>query len=239
MGENAHIANSNHANRLPNAETNSRSNTPVKTLDTIVRVNVAESVADRHLLGSVGVVLLALHLDADDLNGLVPGTETTAESAGEDLFSGGELVALLLARGRADPALGQAAEAEAGAPVGHLPDGDGVDTLVDAADALLAVNAHEGLEGRRGLDTGGGQLVLGDFDRLHAGTEAHGGIGLGDTAGDAAKNATAKLRSTHVASVVLGFGGDEEQHRALGGSLDPGPGNETLVDCRARTPRKQ
>lgn len=205
IGESLHVSDSNHANRLPNAETNSRGNTSVEAPDAIVVINVTESVTDRHLLGSVGVVLLALHLDTDDLDRLVPSAETTTESTSKNLLAGRELVALLLAGGRADPALGQSAETETGSPVGHLSDGDSVDSLVDTADTLLVVNAHKGLEGGGRLDTGSGQLVLGDFDRLHAGAETHGGVGLGNTTGDTTKNATAKLRSTHVASVELGL----------------------------------
>ena len=110
-------------------------------------------------------------------------------------------------------------------------DGDGVDALVDAADALAAVDVHEGGDGARGLDTRGGDLVLGDLNGLHAGAEAHGGVGLGDAAGDAADDAAAELGGAGDAGVVLGLGGDEEQDGALGGGLDPGPGDEALVEA--------
>lgn len=216
---------------MPNAETNARSDTTVQTGETVGVVNVAESVADSHLLGAVGIVLFALHLDTDDLNGLVPGGETTTETGSEDLFPGTELVAVPLTGGAANPALSQAAETKAGAPVGHLADGNGVDTLVDALDTLLAVNVHESLEGGGRLDTGGGQLVLGDFDRLHAGAETHGGISLGDTTGDTTQDTTTELGGTSSAGIVFSLGRNKEKDGALGGGFDPGPGDEALVDC--------
>jgi hypothetical protein len=74
--------------------------------------------------------------------------------------------------------------------------------------------------------------VLGDLDRLHAGAETHGGIGLGDTTGHTTNDATTELGGAKAASIELGLGGDEEQDRALGGGFNPGPGNETLVDYR-------
>lgn len=230
-GGNSHITQSNHANRLPNAETNTRSNTTVETRDTVGGVNVTESVSDRHLLGSVRVLLLALHLDTDDLNGLVPGGQTATETGSKNLLPGGELLAVLLASYVADTLLGQTRETETGTPVGHLTDGDGVDTLVDALDTLLAVDTHEGLESAGRRDAGGGNLVLGDLDRLHASAETHGGIGLGNTTGDTTDDTTAKLGGTSVACIVLGLGGDEEKDGALGGGFNPGPGDEALVDC--------
>jgi hypothetical protein len=181
-----HVTNCNHADSLPNAQPDTGSDTAVETSDAVVGVDVLEGVADSHLLGAVGVLLLTLHLDADDLDGLVPGAEATTQGAGQDLLRGAELLAVLLAGGGADPALGETAETETATPVCHLADGNGVDALVDTTDTLLAVDAHEGLEGGGGLDAGGGHLVLGDFDRLHAGAEAHGGVSLGDTADDAA-----------------------------------------------------
>lgn len=236
QGEYAHVTKGNHADGLPDTETDTRGDTAVEALHAVLGVDVAEGVADSHLLGAVGILLLALHLDADDLDGLVPGAETTTETAGEDLLPRSELLVGLLASGGADPALGETAETEAGAPVGHLADGDGVDALVDAADALLAVDVHEGGEGGLGLDARRGQLVLGDLDRLHAGAETHGGIGLRDAAGDTTEDATAELVSTGGAGVVLGLGGDEEEDGALGGGLDPGPGDKSLVDWALSAP---
>lgn len=227
----SHVTKGNHADRLPDGKTDAGSDTTVEASKTVRVVNVAERVADRHLLGAVGVVRLGLHLDADDLDGLVPGGETTTDGGGDNLLAGAELVLLALAGDVADTALGEAAETEAGAPVGHLADGDGVDALVDAADAVLAVNVHKGGKGGLGLDAGRGLLVLGDFDRLHAGAEAHGGVGLGDTTRHAADDAATKLGGAKGAGVVLGLGCDKEEDSALGGGFDPGPGDEALVDC--------
>lgn len=227
-----HVTKGNHADSLPDAKTNAGGNTTVKASKTVGVVDVAEGVADSHLLGAVGVLRLGLHLDADNLNGLVPGRETTTNGRGDNLLASAELFLFTLAGGAADTALGETAETEAGAPVGHLANGDGVDTLVDAADALLAVNVHEGGKGGLGGDTGGSHLVLGNLDRLHAGAEAHGGIGLGNTTRHATEDAATEFGGTSGAGIVFGLGRDEEKDSALGGGFDPGPGDETLVDCR-------
>ena len=86
-----HIAERNHAHGLPHTQTDTRHHTAVQALDAGLAVDVLEGVADGHLLGPVGVVLLALHLHAHDFNGLVPGGETTTEGGCEDLFGHAEL----------------------------------------------------------------------------------------------------------------------------------------------------
>ena len=86
-----HIAERNHAHSLPHTQTDTRHHTAVQALDTRLAVDVSESVADGHLLGSVGIVFLALHFHAHDFDGLVPGGETTAEGGCEDLFGHAEL----------------------------------------------------------------------------------------------------------------------------------------------------
>lgn len=227
---NSHITQSNHANSLPDTKTDTRGNTTVQTGNTVGRVDVAESIADSHLLGSVGVLLLALHLNADDLDGLVPSAETTTKTGSKNLLPGEELLTVLLAGGVADTLLTKARETETGTPVGHLTDGNGVDALVDTTNTLLAVNVHESGKGTLGLDARGGHLVLSDLDRLHASAEAHGGIRLGNTAGDTTDDTTTELRRAVAAGVILGFGGDEEEDSALGGGFNPGPRDETLVD---------
>jgi hypothetical protein len=58
--------------------------------------------------------------------------------------------------------------------------------------------------------------VLGDFDRLHAGAETHGGVGLGDTTSDATEDTTAEFGRASSASIVLGLRCDEEKDGALG-----------------------
>lgn len=226
----SHVTDGNHANGLPDTKTNARDNTTVEATDTALAVNVAERVSNRHLLGAVGVFLLALHLHADNLNGLVPGAETTTDRGSKDLLHGRELLIAALAAGGADPALGEARETETGAPVGHLADSNSVDTLVNATNALAAVNVHEGSKCRLGLDTSSCHLMLGNLDGLHAGAEAHSGIGLGDTTSDTTSDTSAKLASASIARVELSLRRDEEQDGALGRSFDPGPGNKTLVD---------
>jgi hypothetical protein len=71
--------------------------------------------------------------------------------------------------------------------------------------------------------------VLGDLDGLHAGAETHGGIGLGDTTGHTTGDTTEEVVRAKGAGVVLGFGGNEEEDGALGGGLNPGPRNESLI----------
>jgi hypothetical protein len=71
--------------------------------------------------------------------------------------------------------------------------------------------------------------VLGDLDRLHAGTETHGSIGLSDTTSHTTADTTDEVIGTEALSVVFGLGGDEEEDRALGGGLNPGPRNESLI----------
>ena len=76
--------------------------------------------------------------------------------------------------------------------------------------------------------------MLRDLDRLHASAEAHGRVCLCQTTDHAARDTGNEVRGAVALGVELGFGGDEEEDGALGGCLDPGPGDETLVDCRAR-----
>jgi len=55
---------------------------------------------------------------------------------------------------------------------------------------------------------------------------------LGEAADHAAGDAGAEGVGAPGAGVEFGFGGDEEEDGAFGGGFDPGPGDETLVDCR-------
>lgn len=70
--QNLHVTQRNHTNGLPHAQSDTGSDATVQTLDAIGLVNVLEGVADCHLLGTVRVLLLTLHFDADDFDGLVP-----------------------------------------------------------------------------------------------------------------------------------------------------------------------
>lgn len=226
---NLHVTKSHHADGLPDTETDTGSYTTVETADAVVVVDVAEGLADGQVLRAVGVGGLALHLDTDNLDGLVPGGETTTETGCQDLFKGRQLSAFLLVSDLADSRLSQTRETEAGTPVGGLADSNSVDTTVDTADALLAVDIHEGREGAGRLSASGGHLVLGDFDRLHAGTETHGSVGLSDTTSHTTADTGDEVVGTEGAGLVLGLGGDEQENRTLGGCLNPGPRNESLI----------
>lgn len=62
-----HITHPNHADRLPNAKSDSRSDTTVKSFQSILLVNVFCCRADREVLRTVRILFLALHLNTDDL----------------------------------------------------------------------------------------------------------------------------------------------------------------------------
>lgn len=226
-----HITQGNHANRLPNTQSNAGSHTPVESLNAVVLVDILEGVSDRHLLGTVRILLLALHLDTNNLDGLIPGRQTTTKSGGGDLLKGAELLAILLVGHLSDALLGKTAETETRTPVGHLADGNSIHTLVNTTNTLTAINIHEGGPGARGFLAGRRHLVLGDLDRLHAGAEAHGGIRLRNTASHAASDASSEIAGAEGAGIPLRLGGDKEQDGTLGRSLNPGPWDKTLVDC--------
>lgn len=225
----SHVTQSNHTNSLPNAESNTRSDTTVQSFDAVAFVDVLECFSDRQILGSVWVIGLALHLHPNDFDGLIPRRQTTTEGAGDDLFKATELLSLLLVGHFPNGRLGQSGETESRSPVGGLADRDRVDALVDASDAFLSVDVGKGLEGRRGFHALRGQLVLGYLHRLHAGAETHGRVRLGDTADHATGDARNKVVGSKRLGVVLCLGGDEEEDGTLCRGFDPGPGDETLV----------
>jgi hypothetical protein len=74
--------------------------------------------------------------------------------------------------------------------------------------------------------------VLCDLDRLHARAETHGGVGLCQTADHTTRDTGDEVVRAERLRVELGFGCDEEEDGALRGGFDPGPGDESLVDCR-------
>lgn len=123
------------------------------------------------------------------------------------------------------------AQTESGTPVGDLSHGNGVDTLVDTRNTFAAVDVHESRHGAGSLSAGLDGLVLGHLDGLHACAETHGCVSLRQTTSHATNNARAEVVGAEGLGVVLGLGSDEEEDGALGGGFDPGPGNETLVDC--------
>ena len=127
------------------------------------------------------------------------------------------------------------AETESGTPVGDLPHGNSVDTLVDTRKTFAAVDVHESSHGAGSFRAGLDSLVFGHLDGLHACAEAHRRVGLRQTTCHATNNARTEVVGAEAAGVVLGLGGDEQEDGALGGGFDPGPGNETLVDCAEGT----
>ena len=226
---NLHITKGNHANGLPDTQANTRSDSSVQTLDAVGVVDVLEGLAHSQVLGPVGVVLLTLHLNTDDLDRLVPSGQTTTKSGSNDLLKPVEFLAFLLVGDLANRSFGKTRQSEARTPVGRLADRDRVDAPVDTADALLTVDVHEGGEGAGGFHARSSHLMLGDLDRLHTRAETHGRVCLGNTAGHASADTTDEVGCSEGLGVVFGFRRDEEEDGTLGGSLNPGPGNETLV----------
>lgn len=73
--------------------------------------------------------------------------------------------------------------------------------------------------------------MLCDFDRLHARAESHGRVRLRETTRHATADSRDEVGGAEGFGVEFGFGGYEEEDGAFGGGFDPGPGDETLVDC--------
>ena len=73
--------------------------------------------------------------------------------------------------------------------------------------------------------------MLRHLDCLHARAETHGSVGLSETTGHTAANAGDEVGAAGGLDVVFGFGGHEEEDGTFCGGFDPGPGDETLVDC--------
>ncbi len=186
---NSHIPQSNHTNRLPDPQANPRRNPPIQTLNPIIRVDVIERLPDCQILRPIGIFGFTLHLDADYLDRLVPRAQPAAQPTRQDLLKRAQLLSVLLPGRLPDPLLRQPAQPEPRAPVRGLPDGDSVDTAVDAPDAFPAPDVHEGFEGAWRLDALRCDLVFCDLDCLHAGAEPHCGVGLCDAAGHAAGDA--------------------------------------------------
>lgn len=232
-GSNLHITHSNHANSLPNAESNTRNNATVQASKTVLAVDILESLSDGKVRRSVWIRSLALHLHTDNLDRLVPCGKTTTKGRCQNLLECAELGSLLLVGHLADTVLGQTRQTETRTPVGHLADGDCVDTLVDTLDTLLAVDVHESNECGWWLDAGSSHLRLCDLDGLHASAEAHSGVRLCDTTSNTSRDTSCEVTSTKGASIVLGLRCDEEENGTLGGSFDPSPWDKTLVNCIA------
>ncbi len=114
-------------------------------------------------------------------------------------------------------------------PVRHLPHRHRIDALVDPRETLPPVDIHKRGDRAGDFNPALRGAVLGHLHRLHAGAEAHGGVGLRKAAGHAARDAGGEVAGAEGLGVVFGFGGDEEEDGAFGGGFDPGPGDEALV----------
>lgn len=55
-------------------------------------------------------------------------------------------------------------------------------------------------------------------------------VRLRKTTGHTTQDTSTEVVRAEALGIVLGLRGDEDEHGAFGGGLDPGPGNETLVD---------
>src|SRR2546423_13736120 len=111
-GEAIHITQSNHTNRLPNAQPNARSNATIQPPDAVLSVNVLQSLAHSQILWAVRIFGLALHLDSNDLNRLIPRAQATTKTTCEDLLHTAKLRSILLACQLADASLGQPGKTE-------------------------------------------------------------------------------------------------------------------------------
>ncbi len=78
--KNSQITQSNHANGLPNAKPDPRSNTTIQTLEPILRIDVSQRLSNSQVLRSVGIHGFALHFHSNNLDGLIPGAETTTQT---------------------------------------------------------------------------------------------------------------------------------------------------------------
>jgi len=97
---------------LPDTQSNTGSNTSVKTLHTVLAVDVLGCRGHSHLLRPVGVLRLTLHLNANDLDRLVPSGETTTDSRCQDLLWHRKLLAFRLASQRSNTVLSHTRQSE-------------------------------------------------------------------------------------------------------------------------------
>jgi hypothetical protein len=225
-----HITHCNHADCLPNSQSNTRNNATVQTLKPILRIDILESITDSHFSRTVWIDRLTLHLNSDDLNRLIPSTETTTKTTGKDLLESAQLGSFFFTCSFANTLFCKTGKTESGTPISHLSDGYRINTLVDTLNTFFAVDIHECSECAWWFDTRGRDLVFCDFDRLHASAESHRGICLCDTSCYSTTDSCCEVTSSEGSRIVFGFRCDEEEDSALSGRLDPGPRNESLVD---------
>ena len=226
---NIHVTESNHADGLPYSETDSRRHAAIKAHDTILGVDVLECLADGKVLGTVWIFRLALHLDPNDFDGLIPRTETTSQAASQNLLERSQFLSILFAGHFSNRRLRKSRQSKPRTPIGRLADGYRVDALVDAANSFPAIDVHKGLKSAGRFDTRGGQLVLSNLDRFHASAESHGGVSLRNTTDHPSADSAHKIRRAHVLCIVFRLRGHKEQDRPFCRSFNPGPGNQALI----------
>lgn len=235
------VGKADHANRLPDAEEDPWCDTSVETLDAVLLVDVSKRVADGQLFGTIASgsgLGHALHFDADDLDGLIPGGQSTADTGARNALSGVQLVLFGFAREASDRALGETREAHSGSPVGALSNRDGVDTLVDPFQSFSSVDVAKHSPRRWRLDSGFRLLVPRDLGRLHARTESHGSIRLCDTARHASEQTSGSRRKSGILGYLFNFSCGEKQHSSLGRRFDPSPWNQSLVEAENTSSRR-
>jgi hypothetical protein len=169
-------------------ETDTGCDTSVETLETVGLVDVVEGVEDSLFGRGVGVDRLdgGLHLshqpcpmnvkkwtdlDSDNLNGLIPGSQSTTDGTGENLVESAKLFTFLDTPHVPQTGLGQTSESHSRSPVGSLTNSDGVDSLVDSGQTFSLVDILKDLEGGFDGSTDAGLLVSGNLDSLHARAE--------------------------------------------------------------------
>ena len=81
---------------MPNAQTNARSDSTVQSPDTVLLINILHRFADSQILWAVRIIRLALHLNSNNFNGLIPRAQATTKSTREDFLHTAKLLSVLL-----------------------------------------------------------------------------------------------------------------------------------------------
>ncbi|KAH3673907.1 hypothetical protein OGATHE_001887 [Ogataea polymorpha] len=224
------VSQSHHAHRLPDSQHNSWSHASVQALYTVVRVNVLGCANNAQLFRPVRVFGLRLHLDPDHLDRLVPGRKTSTNHRRQDSLAGCQLLVLALTCQRPDAVFCKSRKTKSRTPIGHLSDGHGVDTFVDASDTVFGKDLLEDLEGALNRSSGCSSLVTRDLHGLHARAESHCQVCLEQTTSDSSTYTRHKRRRSQQLETVFGLRRDKQQHGTLGAGLNPGPRNQALVE---------
>ena len=147
---------------------------------------------------------------------MIPSTHSPSYSTRDNLLKPRQLLPLLFPRRPPYPRLRQPTRPEPASPICRLPYRHRIHPPIDPAYPLFPPNIHKRLPRTWRLDPLGCDLVFCDFDGLHAGAEAHCGVGLGNAAGHAAGDAADEIGGPEGFGVEFGFGGDEEEDGAFG-----------------------